>query len=179
MFLGIVHETQDAEKMLVIKPPPLSKSPAIPPQPAPIEHTSSYLLRSSKHNESIQQDDNESSLGIEKEPFTGNAVDWILKKADESLDAVEQDPPAYAKAIYEISTGPVGTTASKGVSFAAKMTIEAGSQALQAAAPVGKWILAQGAKAVGDAIIFGIKKSLRINSTANLDNTNDSGSKKK
>jgi hypothetical protein len=42
------------------------------------------------------------------EPFTGSAMDWVLKKADQSLDDIEENPPAYAKALYKVSTGPVG-----------------------------------------------------------------------
>ncbi len=83
----------------------------------------------------------------------GNAVDWVLRKVDQSLDAVEDNPPAYAKAIYELSTGPVGTAASKGAVAAAKLTAEAGSQAIRAAAPVGKWVVSQGFKLIASAVI--------------------------
>lgn len=42
------------------------------------------------------------------EVFSGNAVLWALKKADESLDEIEENPPEIAKALYDISRGPVG-----------------------------------------------------------------------
>lgn len=42
------------------------------------------------------------------EPFTGSAVEWVLRKADESLDEIEENPPEYAKVIYDISNGPIG-----------------------------------------------------------------------
>jgi hypothetical protein len=95
------------------------------------------------------------------EPFNGNAVDWVLKKVDKSLDSVEENPPAYAKAIYEISTGPVGEAASKGAAAAAKMTVEVGTQAIKAAAPVGKWVLSQGFKAAVGAVGKGISSALK------------------
>lgn len=42
------------------------------------------------------------------EAFNGNAVKWALKKADESLDEIEENPPAVVEALYDISRGPVG-----------------------------------------------------------------------
>ncbi len=85
----------------------------------------------------------------------------MLKKVDKSLDNVEENPPAYAKAIYEISTGPVGEAASKGAAAAAKMTVEVGTQAIKAAAPVGKWVLSQGFKAAVGAVGNGISSALK------------------
>jgi hypothetical protein len=99
------------------------------------------------------------------EPFNGNAVDWVLKKVDKSLDSVEENPPAYAKAIYEISTGPVGEAASKGAAAAAKITMEVGTQAIKAAAPVGKWVLSQGFKAAVAAVGKGISSALKKKSS--------------
>ena len=40
--------------------------------------------------------------------FNGSALEWVLRKADESLDEIEENPPEYAKVIYDISTGPSG-----------------------------------------------------------------------
>ena len=99
--------------------------------------------------------------GAEEEPFEGNAVEWMLRKADRSLDQVEENPPAYAKAIYDLSTGPVGAAASKGAATAAKLTLQAGTEALKAAAPVGKWLITNGAKAVAGAVVQGLSSSLR------------------
>ena len=47
------------------------------------------------------------------EPFQGSAVEWVLKKADQSLDEIEENPPEYAKVIYDISTGPIGELAGR------------------------------------------------------------------
>lgn len=91
-----------------------------------------------------------------RDQFEGNAVDWVLRKVDQSLDEVEENPPAYARAIYDLSTGPVGTAAAKGAVTAAKLTVEASSQALRAAAPVGKWVLSQGFKFAAGAVMTSI-----------------------
>lgn len=42
------------------------------------------------------------------ESFNGSALEWVLRKADESLDEIEENPPEYAKVLYDISTGPIG-----------------------------------------------------------------------
>lgn len=42
------------------------------------------------------------------ESFNGSALEWVLRKADESLDEIEENPPEYAKVIYDLSTGPIG-----------------------------------------------------------------------
>jgi hypothetical protein len=44
----------------------------------------------------------------DQEPFSGNAMEWVLRKADESLDEIEDNPPEYVKTIYEVSNGPIG-----------------------------------------------------------------------
>ena len=38
----------------------------------------------------------------------GSAVQWVLRKADESLDDIEDNPPQYAQVLYDLSTGPIG-----------------------------------------------------------------------
>lgn len=80
-----------------------------------------------------------------------NAVDWALSKVDRSLQEIEEDPPVYAKFLYEITSGPVGTTAGKGVVAAARFTGKVGGEAIKAAAPVGKWVLSQSFKMVATA----------------------------
>jgi hypothetical protein len=98
--------------------------------------------------------------GSGDEPFEGNAVQWVLRKVDASLDQVEENPPAYAKAIYDISTGPVGEAAAKGAAVAARISVEVGAQAIKAAAPVGKWVLREGFKAAAGAVGSGLSNAL-------------------
>lgn len=54
------------------------------------------------------EEEEQQRRGRGSEPFTGSAVEWVLRKADESLDEIEENPPEYAKVIYDISTGPIG-----------------------------------------------------------------------
>jgi len=99
------------------------------------------------------------SSATAEDSFTGNAVDWVLRKADRSLDELEENPPVYAKVLYELSTGPVGSAASKGATAAVKLTLKAGTQVLRTAAPVGKWILTNGAMAVAGALVKGVSSA--------------------
>jgi len=48
------------------------------------------------------------SAAAPPQSFNGSALEWVLRKADESLDEIEENPPEYAKVIYDISTGPIG-----------------------------------------------------------------------
>ncbi|KAL4858789.1 Nuclear pore complex protein NUP62 [Chlorella vulgaris] len=92
----------------------------------------------------------------DQEPFSGNAMEWVLRKADESLDEIEDNPPEYVKTIYEVSNGPIGKTASATVTTAAKATVLVGANALKAAAPLGKWALQQGFKLAVGAVSTGL-----------------------
>lgn len=76
-----------------------------------------------------------------------NVLQWALKKADASLDAIEHNPPVVQKALYDMSRSPAGEAASKGVQAAAKLTMSATMEAAKVAAPAGKWALKQGFKA--------------------------------
>lgn len=83
-------------------------------------------------------------------------MEWVLRKADESLDEIEDNPPEYVKTIYEVSNGPIGKTASATVTTAAKATVLVGANALKAAAPLGKWALQQGFKLAAGAVSTGL-----------------------
>lgn len=71
------------------------------------------------------------------------------------------------------STPPAGTAASKGVTTAAKVTMQVGGEVLKAAAPVGKWALQQGFKLAVTAVSKGIEAGLSSGSSK------DKNSKKK
>ena len=94
--------------------------------------------------------------GDGEEALTGSALDWALRKADASLDEIEDNPPAYARALYDLSTGPVGAAASRGVATAAKVTVQVGGEALKAAAPVGRWVVTQTFKLAAGAVARGL-----------------------
>ncbi|PSC75612.1 ABC transporter substrate-binding [Micractinium conductrix] len=131
---------------------------AAPPQPVPVEHSSSYLLRNRRQLSADDAAELRQQRGVD-EPFSGSAVEWVLRKADESLDEIEENPPEYAKVLYDLSTGPVGKAASAGVTTAAKVTVQVGAEALKAAAPVGKWALQQGVKLAVGAVAKGISSA--------------------
>ncbi|KAL4428179.1 hypothetical protein ABPG75_002268 [Micractinium tetrahymenae] len=156
---------------LVVKSLPVARAAAPAPQPVPVEHSSAYLLRNRRQLSPAEEEQQRQERG--GEPFTGSAVEWVLRKADESLDEIEENPPEYAKVIYDISTGPIGKAASASVTTAAKVTVQVGAEALKVAAPVGKWALQQGVKLAVGAVAKGISSA--VNSG---DSKKDGGSSK-
>lgn len=73
------------------------------------------VLRPSLASGAVQAADDGRSAGSAQrqqqqgdEPFNGSAVEWVLRKADESLDEIEENPPEFVKTIYEVSSGPIG-----------------------------------------------------------------------
>lgn len=149
----------ETARPLVVKSIPQPRTPAAPPQPVPIEHSSAFLIRSRRD----PVDDSQQLVSKKQqqaEAFNGNAVKWALKKADESLDEIEENPPEAVKAIYDISRGPVGSAAGKGVTTVAKLTWQVGTEAVKAATPVGKWALQQGAKLAVTAVTKGIQHAV-------------------
>ncbi|KAK9907660.1 hypothetical protein WJX75_007770 [Coccomyxa subellipsoidea] len=110
---------------------------APPPEPVPVEHSPAYLLR---HRSKTEAADLSIVRAKQEEPFTGNAVEWAVRRLDASLDEAELDPPPGAKAIIDVARGPFGTATVQGVTAAARVTVKA-------AAPVGKWVVQQSFKA--------------------------------
>lgn len=154
---------QDAEqpqrlqpRRLVVKSVPAARAAAPPPQPVPVEHSSAYLLRNRRQLATAQEEEQRVQQDSSSEPFNGTAMEWMLRKADESLDEIEENPPEYAKRIYDISTGPIGKAASSTVTSAAKVTVKVGTEAFKAAVPVGKWALREGMKLAVGAVAKGI-----------------------
>ncbi|KAK9837130.1 hypothetical protein WJX81_005014 [Elliptochloris bilobata] len=124
--------------------PPRPAAP--PPEPVPVQHSPTYLM---KHRELLVETAEQSGLASVRgeEPFAGGAVEWAVRRVDASLDEAEDAPPAAAKALWAVARGPVGSATARGVTAAALVTVKAGTTALKAAAPVGKWALKQGVKA--------------------------------
>lgn len=67
------------------------------PRPVPVVHSASFLVEASRRELGIGADDHESARGggegasgREPDIFTGNAVQWALKRADKALKDVEQ-----------------------------------------------------------------------------------------
>ena len=63
--------------------------------------------------------------------LSGNALQWMMRRVDASLDEAEHDPPAAAKAIIDVARGPVGTATAQGVTAAARVTVQVSTTALK------------------------------------------------
>ncbi|KAF6257597.1 hypothetical protein COO60DRAFT_1701739 [Scenedesmus sp. NREL 46B-D3] len=118
---------------------------APPSPPAPI-HTTAYLQQT-KQLVHVPVLSTSSSEEDGRPDLSSNALVWALKKVDDQLNQVEQEPSELHQAIYQFTNGPVGQATTKGVQTAAKLTISATIETAKAAAPVGKWALQQGFKA--------------------------------
>ena len=77
-----------------------------------------------------------------------SAVVWMLKKTDQSLDAIEENVPDAAKSAITFVTGNLGNTTSKVAVDAAKLAAKGGAKLLEAALPAGKWAISKGFGAV-------------------------------
>ena len=59
------------------------------------------------------------------------------------MASIEENPPAVAKAFWDVVNGPVGNTAGKGLKAAINTSVKVGKEAATAAAPAGKWAAKQ------------------------------------
>lgn len=75
-------------------------------------------------------------------------VSWMLRKTDQSLDAVEGNVPDAAKNAITFVTGNLGNNTSKVAVDAAKLAAKGGAKLLEAALPAGKWAISKGFGAV-------------------------------
>lgn len=141
----------EPDSKLVIKPRPASRMAGEPPKPIEIERTSSFLIRKTQQE---RRDKSPVSSVVDKrvddsqDDFSDNPVEWMLKRTDESLDAVEEIVPDAAKSAITYVTGNLGTNTTKYAADAAKIAVKGGSKLLEAAVPAGKWALAKGFGAV-------------------------------
>ena len=83
----------------------------------------------------------------EESPF-----EWMLKKADESLDAAGERVPDKARGAITYVTGTMSTTASKYAIDAVKLAAKGSSKILEAALPAGRWVLVKGVQKVSDSL---------------------------
>ncbi len=61
----------------------------------------------------------------------GNAVQWAVRRVDAGLVNAENDPPPAAKALINVARGPAGAATMKGVTAAARITVQVGTEALK------------------------------------------------
>lgn len=74
----------------------------------------------------------------EPEVFTGNALQWALKRADRALNEVEQQPPELAREAFKVVNSPAGKLVGMAATEAAKVSVEVGKEVIKAALPVAK-----------------------------------------
>jgi len=92
-------------------------------------------------------DFSEKSRQVSLREFNGTPLEWALSRADESLDEMERNPNEATLALWRASQSPVGEAAAAGVRGAAELTLNAGTKAIEIAAPVGLWAVQEGFKA--------------------------------
>lgn len=82
-----------------------------------------YLADSLQAQPPVSSRSRDSSDYDEDDASQGNAVQRALRRVDRSLDELEDNPPAYAEALWAVSKSPVGTATSKGITTAAKVRL--------------------------------------------------------
>lgn len=58
-------------------------------------------------------------------------MQWAVRRLDAGLDTAEHDPPPAAKALINAARGPAGAATVKGVTAAARITVQFGTEALK------------------------------------------------
>jgi hypothetical protein len=136
---------------LIIKPRPASRQAGRPPQPVQIEHTSSFLIRKSeqerreKYVNGLPEDPGQAgALDEDDLDFSENPVGWVLRRTDQSLDAMEGSIPDDAKEAITYVTGNLGTKASQVAMDAAKLAAKGGMKVAKVAVPAGTWVISKG-----------------------------------
>ena len=136
---------------LVIKPRPASRQAGEPPKPVKIERTSSFLIRKSeqerreKYVNGLPEDPGQAgALDEDDLDFSENPVGWVLRRTDQSLDAMEGSIPDDAKEAITYVTGNLGTKASQVAMDAAKLAAKGGMKVAKVAAPAGTWVISKG-----------------------------------
>ena len=142
--------SQGQARPLVIKPRPASRQAGEPPKPVEIERTSSFLIRKKDQQERRGGSAVSaiSSRDIDTDNEDEGPVSWVLRKTDQSLDAMEENVPDAAKSAITFVTGNLGNNTSKVAVDAAKLAAKGGAKLLEAALPAGKWAISKGFGAV-------------------------------
>lgn len=65
-------------------------------------------------------------------------MEWAVRRLDAGLDTAENDPPPAAKALINVARGPAGAATVKGVTAAAQLTVQVGTEALKVWRSPGK-----------------------------------------
>jgi len=124
-----------------------------PSQRPPIRHSRVYL-------EAVRKEELQETKDISKPRNTGarNAIDWMLKSVDETLNKAENNPPVPAKMAWDVARGPMGKAAGQSVREITKATAQTAGNAVKAAAPVLGTTIAAGARLAFKALLLATKK---------------------
>lgn len=149
-------DSNRSDRSLVIKPRPATRQAGEPPRPVQIERTSSFLIQKSEQERREKYPEAAASLHDARRrgdfddelDFNDNPVGWVLRKTDQSLDAMENNIPSEAKDAITYVTGNLGTNASKVAIDAAKLAAKGGMKVAKAAVPAGTWVLSKGFGAI-------------------------------
>ncbi|GMH35727.1 hypothetical protein BSKO_03595 [Bryopsis sp. KO-2023] len=164
------------EPVVVHVPPP--RVSTSPPRPVPVIHSPAYLYQMGvtelKSEEGIEESDTResvfSSRPAGKVMSSGNPFEQALASADNMLNNLEQNPDPATQAIWKATNSSAGQTAAKGVRGAAEFTVQAGTQAVKMAAPIGAWAVQQGLRVALDMMSQSSKKDKQSkNSKSNSD----------
>lgn len=175
-------DSNRSDRSLVIKPRPATRQAGEPPRPVQIERTSSFLIQKSeqerreKYPEAASHDARRRADFDDELDFNDNPVGWVLRKTDQSLDAMENNIPSEAKDAITYVTGNLGTNASKVAIDAAKLAAKGGMKVAKAAVPAGTWVLSKGFGAI-ISVASSAAKAKKNN--GNNGNNNGGGASKK
>lgn len=117
-----------------------------------MQHSRAFLT--GQHQRALPDEPEEEGFGWQeaaelrpvRTAFRGNAVQWLLAKADKRLAEVERKPlgEGLAKAWVDASQSPAGLQAGKMLGATFKLSGNLAGAALQGAVPIGKWAAKQG-----------------------------------
>lgn len=100
-----------------------------------------------QHTDSLKVQHRRRIVGEEdaqESDFNDNPIEWVLKKTDKSLDAVEERVPDAARSAVTYVTGTFGTNTSKYAVDAMKLAGKGGAKVLEVAVPASKWAISKG-----------------------------------
>ncbi|CAG9460559.1 unnamed protein product [Pedinophyceae sp. YPF-701] len=140
-----------------VKMPPPRPSLA-PPEPVPVEHSSAYLVeerRKEKAEERSAELASARAPAHDDEGFTGNAVQFLLRKGDSVLDSMEEesdDNKSVPVVIERVLGAPAARVTSNVARAGAELTASAVKEVLEIGAPVARRAAVQGLSFVGKVL---------------------------
>jgi len=91
-------------------------------------------------------------------PFTGNAIEYILRKGDDALNGIEGAPNHVVEAVEKVIESPGAKLASGIARKASTLTVKAAGEVLVAGLPVAKTVMVQGLTVAGKVLSASLKE---------------------